>query len=144
MPGEISKVDHLAKSDDVLLPTADRVKEALEELQKQAKQGQQQKKLIKFKMRQADQKDLERKKEQEKVVKEEEEARLKAMELQKIQTQEANAEAKAVAEKLKSEREDTKKRMFDEISEAKTAMEELDVKISQRLKTNEAKAAVAA
>ena len=127
---------HSDSADCVPLPNAGDVTKALEELQKQIKQGQQQSKLVKFKMKQAIREDMAKKKMEEEL-REKEEANL----VLKKADEEAKGNsmlltAKAEENKVKEERRIAKEQLLDEISKAQSSISELDEKIIENVKAS--------
>jgi len=127
---------HSDSADCVPLPNAEDVTKALEELQKQIKQGQQQSKLVKFKMKQAIREDIAKKKMEEEW-REKEEANFAI----KKADEEAKGNsilltAKAVENKVGEERKIAKEQLLDEISKAQSSISELDDKIIEKVKAS--------
>jgi hypothetical protein len=143
---ESLKVEDISKSaDSVPLPDADQITQGVQELKQRMKQGQQQLKLIKFKMRQAVQKDIQKKKEKEALdAKEEEERKSKAADLQKTEAEDLQADGKIALEKVEAGKMTAKKRVMEQISVAKASLKEVEGKIVDRIKSNEAANAIIA
>jgi hypothetical protein len=117
-------------ADGVPLPEAEQVTKALEKLQKQIKQGQQQLKLIKFKMKQAVREDLAKKKVQRELYKKEETnlAMMKASEEEKVKT--VFLDTKLEENKVAEERHKTKQECLIKISQAKLSIGKVDDKVT--------------
>ena len=140
----LKEIDVSKPVDSVPLPAAEQVTKAVQDLQSHSKQAQQQLKLIKFKMRQAVEKDMLKKKQQDQEAKEEQEAKEKEAEMHESVQNAKLERMKVVLEKEEAERSDAKKRLLDEISQAKKSVEELDKMIEERKETNKATSALAA
>ena len=132
----VTVTHHSDSADCVPLPNAGDVTKGLEELQKRIKQGQQQSKLVKFKMKQAIREDMAKKKVEEEL-REKEGANL---DLEKAD-QEAKGNStlltvKAEENKVKEERRIAKEQLLDEISKAQSSISELDQKIIENVKAS--------
>ncbi len=135
----------MSAPDNVELPDVDQITKGVQELKQQMKQGQQQMKLIKFKMKQAVQKGIQRKKAKEALeAKEEEERKSKEANRQKAEAEDLEADRKIALEKLAAENDAARKSSLEQIAAAKSSLVELEGKIVDRNKSNEAANAILA
>lgn len=139
--------ENLTSTDDCPLPAAESVTRAVQELQKKVKQGQQQLKLIKFKLKRSMSDDAQKRKEQE----------AKDLEV-KSSLEDENMQAGISqdnvpenadklddnAEKRNNERTQVKKRLHDEMCETDESLSELEKKICDAIKAIDASNAIAA
>ena len=125
------KVEDISKSADIIpLPDTDLVTKGVQELRQQLKKAEQQQKLIKFKMRQVQ----EKKAKEVSEAKEEEERNSKENELRRQEAEDLRVESKNALEKLDTEKDKKKHSLSNEITASKTSLAELDGKIAERRK----------